>query len=168
MNGSIAGPRLSNVVLSCWSQIQEDPLKGGLLVSGGQGRNRTTDTRIFNLESRSVPRYLSRSYRAPVALQKPTMHSHAYLSYAKLPRALFRMPTRACLRTALASDPCLRRATLIDGVNRGIWGKGAGIAEDRVESGPDSTGWYFLSLQETPIDPDLVGHVSVLVTKLCR
>ena len=37
-------------------------------------------------------------------------------------------------------DPCLRRATLIDGVNRGIWGKGARIARDRIDSGLDSTG----------------------------
>jgi hypothetical protein len=38
----------SNVVLRYWSQIRKRPIKGAFLVSGGQGRNRTTDTRIFS------------------------------------------------------------------------------------------------------------------------
>jgi len=34
---------------------QKRPLKGALLLFGGQGRNRTTDTRIFNIQVRTYP-----------------------------------------------------------------------------------------------------------------
>ena len=45
---STEGASQSNVVLSCWSHIHQGPSLRGLGVCGGQGRNRTTDTRIFS------------------------------------------------------------------------------------------------------------------------
>jgi hypothetical protein len=75
-----------------------------LRLSGGQGRNRTTDTRIFSRATDRLRPYSSKSYRGVRCTIRTTMHNDAQLIHAKLTQSDETAVGYLCVRDAVGES----------------------------------------------------------------